>query len=58
MFVVEVGMILMLILICFFDIFGISYLLWGYLIIIFIILLIIILFVNFLEVFVEGCGKV
>ncbi len=49
MFVVEVGMILTLILICFPDIFGTSYLSRGYLITIFIILLITILFANFSE---------
>ncbi|EMJ6875432.1 potassium-transporting ATPase subunit KdpB [Staphylococcus aureus] len=57
MFVVEVGMILTLILICFPDIFGTSYLSRGYLITIFIILLITILFANFSEAFAEGRGK-
>ncbi|EOA9043675.1 HAD-IC family P-type ATPase [Staphylococcus aureus] len=57
MFVVEVGMVLTLILICFPDIFGTSYLSRGYLITIFIILLITILFANFSEAFAEGRGK-
>ena len=58
MFVVEVGMILTLILICFPDIFGTNYLSrGGYLITIFIILLITILFANFSEAFAEGRGK-
>ncbi|EOR42293.1 potassium-transporting ATPase B chain [Staphylococcus aureus subsp. aureus 122051] len=57
MFVVEVGMLLTLILICFPDIFGTSYLSRGYLITIFIILLITILFANFSEAFAEGRGK-
>lgn len=57
MFVVEVGMILTLILICFPDIFGTNYLSRGYLITIFIILLITILFANFSEAFAEGRGK-
>lgn len=57
MFVVEVGMILTLILICFPDIFGTSYLSRGYLITIFIILLITILFANFSEAFAEGHWK-
>lgn len=57
MFVVEIGMLLMMILICLPDIFGQSLLSRGYLITIFIILLLTILFANFSEAIVEGRGK-
>lgn len=57
MFVVEIGMLLMMILICLLDIFGQSLLSRGYLITIFIILLLTILFANFSEAIAEGRGK-
>ncbi|MCS5350090.1 potassium-transporting ATPase subunit KdpB [Staphylococcus aureus] len=57
MFVVEIGVFLMLILICLPDVFGQSQLSRGYLIIIFIILLLTILFANFSEAIAEGRGK-
>ncbi|MFY4832059.1 potassium-transporting ATPase subunit KdpB [Staphylococcus argenteus] len=57
MFVVEIGMLLMMILICLPDIFGQSQLSRGYLITIFIILLLTILFANFSEAIAEGRGK-
>ncbi|API80004.1 potassium-transporting ATPase subunit KdpB [Staphylococcus argenteus] len=57
MFVVEIGMLLMMILICLPDIFGQSLLSRGYLITIFIILLLTILFANFSEAIAEGRGK-
>ncbi|GJF45291.1 potassium-transporting ATPase subunit B [Staphylococcus argenteus] len=57
MFVVEIGMLLMMILICLPDIFGQSQLSKGYLITIFIILLLTILFANFSEAIAEGRGK-
>ncbi|WP_119024968.1 potassium-transporting ATPase subunit KdpB [Staphylococcus argenteus] len=57
MFVVEIGMQLMMILICLPDIFGQSQLARGYLITIFIILLLTILFANFSEAIAEGRGK-
>ncbi|CDR28811.1 potassium-transporting ATPase subunit KdpB [Staphylococcus schweitzeri] len=57
MFVVEIGMVLMLILICFPDVFGQSQLSRGYLITICTILLLTILFANFSEAIAEGRGK-
>lgn len=57
MFVVEIGMLLMMILICLPDIFGQSQLSRGYLITIFIILLLTILFANFSEAIAEARGK-
>lgn len=57
MFVVEIGMLLMMMLICLPDIFGQSQLSRGYLITIFIILLLTILFANFSEAIAEGRGK-